>query len=85
MAIIVILEFQDAIDGYDRALELMPELGDQPGRTSHVCAATEQGFVVVEQWASHDAYEHYVRLLDPVLTECGLADRRQVLPVHYAM
>jgi len=85
VAIIVILEFQDAIERYDRAIGLMPELADQQGRASHVCAATGDGFVVVEHWEARDAYEHYARLLDPVLVECGLTGRRQVLPVHHTM
>lgn len=82
MPIVVILEFQDAVSKYDRALELMPELADQPGRSSHVCAPFEDGFLVVEIWESADAFEHYRRMLDPLLAEVGLVGTQRLLDVH---
>lgn len=85
MSITVILEFRDAIEKYDRAMELMPELADQPGRRSHVCARTPDGFVVVEVWDTCDAYERYTTLLFPVLEEVGLHAQQRALPVHHSM
>ena len=78
-------EFRDAIDKYDRALRLVPELGDQPGRRSHVCSRTANGFVVVEVWESADAFEHFLRLFGPTLTEVGLECDPRVAAVHHAM
>ena len=85
MSITVILEFQDAIEKYDRAMQLMPELADQPGRRSHVCARTPDGFVVVEVWDTRDAYERYAALLLPVCEEVGLRAQPRPLPVHHQM
>jgi hypothetical protein len=85
VSITVILEFQDAIEKYDRAMQLMPELADQPGRRSHICARTPDGFVVVEMWDTCDAFERYTALLFPVLAEVGLQAEPRALPVHHVM
>ena len=85
LAITVMFEFRDSIDKYDRALRLVPELGDQPGRRSHVCAQTDDGFIVVEVWESPDAFDHFLRLFGPLMTEVGLPCEPRIAPVHHAM
>ena len=61
----------------------MPELADQPGRRSHICARTPDGFIIVEVWDSCDALERSPAAL-PVLAEVGLSGPRE-LPVHHLM
>ena len=78
-------EFRDAIDKYDRALQLVPEVADQPGRLSHVCAETDDGFVVVEVWETVDAFRHFSHLFGPLLAEVGLACEPQIAAVHHSM
>jgi hypothetical protein len=85
MAITVTFEFRDSIEKYDRALRLVPEVRDQPGRRCHVCCPVDDGFVVIEVWESADAFEHFLRLFGPLMAEVGLACEPRVATVHHAM
>jgi hypothetical protein len=85
MAIAVTYDFRDPVARYDRAMRLLPELADQPGRRAHVCTLTADGFEVVEVWETEAAYEHFLRIFRAVMAEVGLTCEPRVTAVHHFM
>ena len=85
MAIAVTYDFRDPVARYDRALRLLPELADQPGRHTHLCTLTDDGFVVLEVWDTEAAYERFLRTFRAVMAEVGLSCEPRVSAVHHFM
>ena len=85
MAIAVTYDFRDPVARYDRALQLLPELAEQPGRNAHLCTVTDDGFVVLEVWDTEAAYERFLRTFVAVMAEVGLSCEPRVGAVHHFM
>ena len=70
MPIAAVFEFgKEAIDAYDRSLELHDELRNQPHRRLHVCFETNKGYMVVDVWDSLEDFEEFGQMLNNVVTE----------------
>ena len=83
MAIVVLFEFpNDAVEKYDEALRMAPDLLDQPARPYHVCYETNGGWGVVDVWESEEAFAKFGEVLGPVMQKIGLQAEPQIRHVH---
>ncbi|WP_405014732.1 hypothetical protein [Kitasatospora sp. NBC_01539] len=81
MPIVVLLEFPGVSEAQYRQAcadiaghpEGLHRRADWPvrGLLSHTAAPTEQGWLVVDVWASQEAFEEFAELLAPILRKDG--------------
>ena len=84
MPVAAVFEFpRDAIDAYDKNLELHGDvLLNQPGRRSHVCFETDDGYMVVDIWDSLEAFEEFGKVLADVAADFGHPADLRIRNVH---
>ena len=83
MAVAAVFEFpKEAIEAYDRNLELHPELLDQPNRRCHVCFETKNGYMVVDVWESLEAFEEFGKVLEGAAADFPFPNDLHLRQVH---
>jgi hypothetical protein len=87
MAVALILDFKGAtLDQYDQVVEKM-DLGGKPapGGISHWCAATDDGFRVVDVWEDRATFDKFAEeKIGPLSAEAGMPNPPEITeyPVH---
>jgi hypothetical protein len=84
MPVAAVFEFgKEAIGAYDRSLERHADvLLHQPGRRSHVCIETDDGYMVVDIWDSLEAFEEFGKVLGDLAAEFPYRADVKLLRVH---
>ena len=83
MPIVAVFEFPgEDLAKYRKVFEAGgPPITDQPGRQSHICFRTDDGFTVVDVWLDEAAFVAFGEVIGAATATAGLDARPEVHPL----